>query len=85
MKITTKSGAVIAAAAAVLMANAVVPVAQAATDYNVKCFGLNACKGNGACKTVGNACKGKNACKGLGMSMMKKSKCMAKGGSTAHG
>ncbi len=85
MKISTRSGAVIAAAAAVLMANAVVPPAQAAGDYAVKCFGLNACKGHGSCKTAGNACKGKNACKGMGMTMMSKSKCLAKGGSTSHG
>jgi uncharacterized membrane protein len=85
MKISTKSGAILAAAAAALLANAAVPAAQAASDYSVKCFGLNACKGNGSCKTLGNACKGHNACKGQGITMMKKSKCLAKGGSTSHG
>lgn len=30
------------------------------------CRGLNACKGNGSCKTLANACKGKNACAGQG-------------------
>ena len=32
----------------------------------VKCAGLNACKGQGSCKSAGNDCKGKNACKGQG-------------------
>ena len=30
----------------------------------VKCAGLNACKGQGSCKSAANDCKGKNACKG---------------------
>ncbi len=30
------------------------------------CKGMNACKGQGGCKTDANACKGMNACKGLG-------------------
>lgn len=84
MKISVKSGAVIAAAAAALIGNAVAaPVAHAA-DYSVKCFGLNACKGNGACKSMGNACKGHNACKGQGFKMMSKGQCLAKGGKTAR-
>ncbi|HEX2736135.1 MAG TPA: hypothetical protein VHM70_31255 [Polyangiaceae bacterium] len=30
------------------------------------CKGLNACKGQGGCKTEKHACKGLNECKGLG-------------------
>jgi hypothetical protein len=30
------------------------------------CFGVNACKGQGACKTASNECKGQAACKGQG-------------------
>jgi len=30
------------------------------------CKGLNACKGQGGCKTDKHACKGQNACKGQG-------------------
>ncbi len=84
MKITTKSGAVIAAAAAAFVINAAVPAAQAGTNYTVKCFGLNACKGNGSCKSLGNACKGNNACKGQGVTMLGKSQCLAKGGKTTR-
>ena len=84
MKLAIQSGAAIAVAAAILLANAV-PQTAAASDYKVKCFGLNACKGHGSCKSSGNACKGLNACKGQGVAMMSKSKCVAKGGSTARG
>lgn len=86
MKLTAKSGAAIAAAAAVLATSMPIATTSAnAVDYTVKCFGLNACKGHGSCKSIGNACKGHNACKGQGVSMMSKSKCLAKGGSTAKG
>ena len=32
----------------------------------VPCTGVNACKGQSACKSAANACKGENACKGKG-------------------
>jgi hypothetical protein len=86
LKIRIASGATLAAAAAVLITSGAatsIP-AQAKSDYEIKCFGLNACKGHGSCKSTANACKGKNACKGQGFSMMGKEKCMTKGGSTAH-
>ncbi len=84
MKATIISGGAIALAAAALITNMTV-VPQARADYTVKCFGLNACKGHGSCKSIGNACKGHNACKGQGFSMMSKGRCMAKGGSTSRG
>ncbi len=30
------------------------------------CKGMNACKGQGGCKTGNNGCKGQNSCKGQG-------------------
>lgn len=88
MKITIASGAALAATAAAILLSGAIPsstTAQAASDYKVKCFGINACKGTGSCKSVGNECKGHNACKGQGFSMLKKSTCLAKGGKTARG
>lgn len=84
MKHTIISGSAIALAAAAFLANASL-APQAEASHHVKCFGLNACKGHGACKSAGNECKGKNACKGQGFSKMSKSKCVAKGGSTTRG
>src|SRR5258707_15007363 len=77
MKLTTKSGAAIAAAAATLfLAGAAVSGVTYAADEG-KCVGANACKGQSACKGTANACKGLNACKGKGFSAMTKEKCAA--------
>ena len=77
MKMTSRSGAVIAAAAATLfLAGATMStVAYAAGEG--KCVGANACKGQSACKGGANSCKGLNACKGQGFSAMTKDKCEA--------
>ncbi len=84
MKMIATSGTVLAAAAAAIVMNTAAVSTPAHADYSVKCFGVNACKGHGSCKSTANACKGKNACKGQGFAMMSKTKCTAKGGSTAH-
>ena len=77
MKMTSRSGATIAAAAATLfLAGATMStVAYAAGEG--KCVGANACKGQSACKGGATACKGLNACKGQGFSAMTKEKCDA--------
>jgi hypothetical protein len=75
MKMTSKSGATIAAAAATLfLAGAAMSTVAYAADEG-KCVGVNACKGQSACKSSANACKGLNACKGQGFSAMTKEKC----------
>lgn len=77
MKIASRSGAALAAAAATLfLAGATIStVAYAAGEG--KCVGANACKGQSSCKGASNACKGLNACKGQGFSEMTKDKCAA--------
>ena len=83
MKITSKSGTAIAAAAATLfLAGATMStVAYAAGEG--KCVGANACKGQSACKGGNHSCKGLNACKGQGFSAMTKDKCDAAKGKYA--
>ena len=90
MKIASKSGAAIAAAAATLfLAGAAVSSPSYAAGEG-KCIGANACKGQSACKGGNHACKGQsackggnhackglNACKGQGFSALTKSKCDA--------
>ncbi|MFB9269126.1 hypothetical protein ACFFWD_39470 [Bradyrhizobium erythrophlei] len=77
MKVMTKSGAAIAAAAATLfLAGAVVSTPSYAASEG-KCVGANACKGQSACKGGNHACKGQNACKGQGFSEMTKEQCAA--------
>jgi hypothetical protein len=47
----------------------------------IHCMGLNACKGQGSCKTAQNACKGQNSCKGQGfVDVATSDECTAGGG-----
>jgi hypothetical protein len=52
----------LATAAAVFAVGSFATAASAA----VPCTGVNACKGQSACKTAKSSCKGMNACKGQG-------------------
>lgn len=76
MKLASRSGTAIAAAAAALLlaGAAMAPVAQA-EEAAGQCIGANSCKGQGACKSASNSCKGQNACKGKGFLTMTKSEC----------
>jgi hypothetical protein len=80
MKLDSRSGATLAAAAATLfLAGAAVSTVSTATyaaDMG-HCVGANACKGQSACKGGNHACKGQNACKGQGFSEMTKESCAA--------
>lgn len=74
--------ATLAAAAAVTFASAPITSALAqGTSGDVKCYGVNACKGQSDCKTASGSCKGKNSCKGQGLKMEKsEADCTAAGG-----
>src|SRR5215813_3754018 len=69
---------IIATAAAIFAAGT---FATAAHADGVKCGGVNACKGQSACKGSANSCKGQNACKGQGWSEAGNTlECQQKGG-----
>jgi hypothetical protein len=87
MKLDSRSGATLAAAAATLfLAGAAVSTVSTPADAaQGKCMAANACKGQSACKTAGSACKGMNACKGNGFAMMSEAQCKAKGGAYVKG
>jgi hypothetical protein len=70
------SGAALAAVAAVLF-NVVSVGTVSATEAKVQCEGVNACKGQSACKTATNGCKGQNACKGQGFLELTQKECTA--------
>lgn len=53
-----------------------------AKEANVKCYGVNVCKGHNDCKTATNACKGTAKCKGSGFVKMSASACTNIGGTT---
>jgi hypothetical protein len=82
MKYGIVSGTGLAVAAiALAMSGASLTPASAKKAASVHCMGINACKGQSACKTADNACKGQNACKGKGFLPTKSAKaCEAKGG-----
>src|SRR5260221_11970833 len=78
MKLNSKSGATLAAAAASLfLAGAVVTTSSPANAAQGKCMAANACKGQSACNGGKNSCKGLNACKGNGFSIMTQAQCAA--------
>ena len=71
------------------------PVQAKEKTANVMCYGVNACKGKGACGGKVDACSGKNgckavmscaghnSCKGKGLIKMTKKDCLAKKGKVA--
>lgn len=71
------TGVAIATAAAMLFSTGFVATAFAEEEAKIQCEGVNACKGQSACKTANNACKGQNACKGHGFLEMTKKECKA--------
>ena len=86
MKLNSKSGATLAAAAATLfLAGSVVTTVSTPASAAGKCMAGNACKGQSACKGGANSCKGLNACKGTGFSMSTPAKCAAAGGAFVKG
>jgi hypothetical protein len=81
MKMTVISGSSIAAAAiALTMSGVTLAPASAKAAKSVHCFGINACKGQGSCKSAKNACKGQNSCKGQGWLPEKSAKACTKMG-----
>lgn len=76
MKLAARSGAAIAAAAAIfVLTGAAIAPASHAGEAKGHCVGANACKGQSACKSASNACKGLNACKGKGFVEKTESEC----------
>lgn len=81
------TGTVLATAAAALFVSGCASTSQpqassgsAAQTAQVKCTGVNACKGRSSCKTSASSCKGLNACKGQGFVLMDADTCGHVGG-----
>ena len=76
------TGLLLASSAAALFgaANIAAAAEGTATSAEVKCMGINACKGTSECATASNACQGHNSCKGQGWVHASKEDCDAKGG-----
>ncbi len=78
MKIETKTGAALlaSAVAGLLMTATLSTQASAGGGEKVKCYGVNKCKGTGACGGKGHSCAGENACKGQGFLKMDEETCL---------
>ncbi len=59
--------------------------ASGAKVAEVKCSGINSCKGKGACGAATHSCAGQNSCKGKGWVKVSKADCDAKGGTVVSG
>ncbi len=70
---------ILASAAATLFVAGVGGGANTASagHHEVKCEGVNACKGQSACATADNACSGHNSCKGKGFLKLSQADCDA--------
>ena len=72
------------AGAAALLAIAALGIANpshaADKEQPGRCYGVNSCKGEGACATAKNDCKGHNQCKGQGVVLKTPTECKALGG-----
>jgi len=51
-----------------------------ATGTEIRCTGVNECKGKGACGGANHSCAGQNECKGKGWVTLAEKDCKAKGG-----
>lgn len=62
------------------------PAEHAQASADVKCTGVNECKGKGACGIPGgHSCAGQNECKGKGWIKATADDCAAQGGSVQEG
>ena len=81
-KTGNKKNVLLASAAAGLMTLAFTSVTPAhaddhAEEADVKCYGINKCKGTGDCGGKGHSCAGENECAGTGYIKLPKDKCLA--------
>ena len=76
MKIVTGTTLAIAAAALIHIA----PVVATEGNGKVRCYGTNACRGQGSCAGANNQCAGLNSCRGKGIKEMTRADCETAGG-----
>jgi len=76
-----KSFSIATAVALLFITGGVVANANEGTKaVQVRCAGINSCKGQSFCETAKNACAGQNACKNQGWLEVSRKECLTKGG-----
>jgi len=74
-----KSRSIATAVALLFIAGGVFSKAnESASTTQVRCSGINSCKGQSMCATAKNACAGQNACKGQGWLKVSREECSSK-------
>jgi hypothetical protein len=68
MRLKSTSGVAVPAAVPLVFGTGLVSSARAGDAAKIHCAGLNACKGQSACKRANNVCKGVESCKRQGFS-----------------
>ncbi len=77
MRVNAKNGgALLASAVAGLLVMAGSATTAGAEGNKVHCYGVNKCKGTGACGGKGHSCAGENSCKGQGFLEIDEETCL---------
>ncbi len=80
MTMKAKSLSIATAVALLFITGGVVAnTGESAGAVQVRCSGINSCKGQSFCATAKNACAGQNACKGRGWLKVSREECSSKG------
>jgi hypothetical protein len=82
------TGALLATAVGVLFATQplLAENSQQGQATQVKCVGVNSCKGQSECASKANSCKGQNSCKGKGwITTTSTQQCEQRGGKAENG
>jgi hypothetical protein len=78
---TARSRSIATAVALLFITGGVVANAdQSGGAVQVRCSGINSCKGQSFCATAKNACAGQNACKGQGWLKVSREECLSERG-----
>ncbi len=76
MQINKKSALLASAITGLLVLAGVAGTASAEDAKKVHCYGVNKCKGTGACGGKGHSCAGENSCKGQGFLDIDEETCL---------
>ncbi len=76
MQINKKSALLASAITGLLVLAGVAGTASAEDAKTVHCYGVNKCKGTGACGGKGHSCAGENSCKGQGFLNIDEETCL---------
>ncbi len=75
-KVGTKGALLASAVAVLLMVAGASSTASADEAEKVACYGVNKCKGTGACGGKGHSCAGENKCKSQGFLKLDADTCL---------